>query len=329
MIKTVDSEKLKDLARDTRTVPWAGIGQSVAEATDITKALALAKLDWEVNQYPMFVDYKAMKDNPLTGDEQLHTATLPTGMMANVREDNRQVLGIVSPNYKLVQNRDALDFVDHIPNFTMERAGVYSSGAKIWLAGKFDDDIKIADDTIAPNVIFFNSFDGNGSVKIAITPIRLVCSNALAIAMKNAEQSWSIRHMGDTKGKIALVRTVMNSYHEYADAFRETADELLDIKVSTAQVEKIVSKLWVVPNNTTMAQEERIFEIREEAMNNYRVADLNNVRGTGWGVVNAISDTLTHMQPIRKSDTRAERLMDKVVNVHPILQQTVELLLAS
>lgn len=316
MLRVIDTAKLQEARRDTRNTPWANMGTPVSLGSDgIKGAQDTAGLNWDVKKYPMEVKYPGHR--------------LPTDWFATVREDNKQVLGVVTGTYKLVQNRDALDFIDHIPDFSLERSGEYAKGAKMWLAGRFNEPIEIAGDTITPNVIFFNSFDGSGAVKIAITPVRVACHNALAMALRQADQAWNIRHSGDVKAKVALVHDIVAHYHEYAEEFKGTAEIMLGTKVSAKQVDKIITALWPVSNDSTMAQENRILEIREDFKRRYAYADINNIRGTAWGVLNAVSDTVTHMAPIRNSKTRAERLLEAVATVHPTIQEAKELLLAS
>ena len=73
-------------------------------------------LDWVVEQKPVYIQ----RDNT---NPAIHIGTacydiLPN-YVANYRSDNNQFLGMVHPkDYKVVQNCDAFDFIDELPNFT-------------------------------------------------------------------------------------------------------------------------------------------------------------------------------------------------------------------
>lgn len=74
-----------------RETPWHGLGIKVLEAPASKEALALAGLDWRVVQEPIY-----------TGTEEWIE-----GYKANVRDSDRQVLGVVTDRYKVIQNDEA------------------------------------------------------------------------------------------------------------------------------------------------------------------------------------------------------------------------------
>ena len=78
-----------------RKTPWHGLGTVVKEAPDSGEALRLAGLDWEVIQSPIFTNHGKVE-----------------GWKANVRSTDRQVLGVVTDRYRVVQNTEAFAFTD-------------------------------------------------------------------------------------------------------------------------------------------------------------------------------------------------------------------------
>ena len=75
-------------------------------------------------------------------------------------------------------------------------------------------------------------------------------------------------------------------------------------------------------------EENNILEIRNELMNRYKASDLKEFRGTGWGMINAVSDLVTHAQPKRNTSTYKENLFGKVIEGHKIIDTAYELLVA-
>ena len=49
----------------------------------------------------------------------------------------------------------------------------------------------IAGDEITPYMVFMNSHDGSSGVKVAMTPIRVVCQNTLNLALDSAKRIWA------------------------------------------------------------------------------------------------------------------------------------------
>jgi hypothetical protein len=80
--------------------PWHGIGSVLDDVLTSDDAIREAKLGWQVNQSPVYtVDNWAV---PIPG------------YMANVREDTKEVLGIVGDKYCVAQNRDVFAFADDL-----------------------------------------------------------------------------------------------------------------------------------------------------------------------------------------------------------------------
>ena len=172
----------------TRKKPWHGLGECVAEALTSKEALKLAGLDWNVIQ-----------KNVLTED-----GIYVPGFKVNVRDSDEKVLGIVTNRYKVVQNRDAFSFTDALlgEGVRYETAGSLLGGKKIWLLARLPREYIVTGERISPYLVFSNSHDGSGAVKVAVTPIRVVCNNTLNLALCTAQRSWSMIHTGNIKNKI-------------------------------------------------------------------------------------------------------------------------------
>ena len=140
-----------------REKPWHGLGTIVAEAPDSSAALELAGLDWTVTQ----------KDIATADGGKI----IP-GFKANVRESDDKVLGIVTDRYKVVQNSEAFAFTDALlgEGVRYETAGSLQGGRRIWLLAKLPQQYIINGDEITPYLVFMNSHDGSGSIKVAMTP---------------------------------------------------------------------------------------------------------------------------------------------------------------
>lgn len=171
-----------------REKPWHGLGTIVMEAPASAEALRLAGLDWEVVQEPIYTD----------SNEKIE------GYRVNVRDSDRKVLGVVSDRYKVVQNVDAFSFTDELlgKGVRYETAGSLQEGKKVWLLARIPREYIIAGERISPYLVFSNTHDGSGSVKVAITPVRVVCNNTLNLALDTAKRSFSMMHTGNVQDKI-------------------------------------------------------------------------------------------------------------------------------
>ena len=149
-----------------REKPWHGLGTIVSEAPDSQKALELAGLDWNVIQKDI-----------ITSDE---SSVIP-GFKANVRDTDNSVLGIVTDRYKVVQNSEAFAFTDELlgEGVRYETAGSLQDGRRTWLLARLPHQYIINGEEISPFLVFMNAHDGSSAIKVAMTPVRVVCSNTL------------------------------------------------------------------------------------------------------------------------------------------------------
>ncbi len=160
-----------------REKPWHGLGTIVMEAPASAEALKLAGLDWNVVQEPVYTGYNE----------------LVKGYKANVRGTD-----VVSDRYKVVQNVDAFSFTDELlgKGVRYETAGSLRDGRKVWLLARLPREYIIAGERISPYLVFSNTHDGSGSIKVAITPVRVACNNTLNLALHTARRNFSMAEKG-------------------------------------------------------------------------------------------------------------------------------------
>lgn len=156
-----------------RETPWHGLGVKVEEAVSSGEALWLSGLDWHVVQKDIYAEDKKIN-----------------GYKANIRDSDGKVLGVVSDRYRIVQNDEAFAFTDALlgEGVRYETAGSLSEGRQIWMLARLPEKYIINGDEIAPYLVFSNSHDGSGAVRVAITPIRVVCQNTLNLALNAAKR---------------------------------------------------------------------------------------------------------------------------------------------
>ena len=159
-----------------RETPWHGLGRIIMDAPASREALELAGLDWQVESRNIYSGTGAM---------------IP-GHRANVRSTDDAVLGVVSDRYRIVQNEEAFQFTDDLlgEGVTYETAGSLQGGKKVWMLARLPRKYLIAGDQVVPYLVIFNSHDGSSGVKVAMTPIRVVCQNTLNLALNTAKRSW-------------------------------------------------------------------------------------------------------------------------------------------
>lgn len=292
-----------------RTVPWHGLGTKVDEAPTSADALRLAGLDWTVEQ----------KNIQLCGGAKIQN------YKANVRSSDGQVLGIVGDRYKVIQNSEAFSFTDDIigGDVRYETAGSLNGGKKIWLLAKLPE-TEIAGDKTEPYMCFSNTHDGSGAIKVCMTPVRVVCSNTLNLALDGAKRAWSVRHTGDLQSKMHEAKICLQMANAYMGELAKEADRLTNTTVTRAQLDQILEELFPVDESSSQRGKENVKKLKDEFMVYYFAPDILKFRGTAWGAVNAMSDMISHNAPRRKTANYRENNWGRIMDGHILMDKICE-----
>ena len=249
-----------------RETPWHGLGRIIMDAPASREALELAGLDWQVESRNIYSGTGAM---------------IP-GYRANVRSTDDAVLGVVSDRYRIVQNEEAFQFTDDLlgEGVTYETAGSLQGGKKVWMLARLPRKYLIAGDQVVPYLVIFNSHDGSSGVKVAMTPIRVVCQNTLNLALNTAKRSWTARHTENVLLRVQDARETLqldsNKLYEnivYLE-MRSRGYEVQVGKLDDTEIDFICyrgnEKLYIqVAYLITPADEEREFGNLERLHDNY------------------------------------------------------------
>lgn len=297
-----------------REVPWHGLGTMVQDAPTSEEALRLAGLDWDVLQTPVFMQ---------NGIE------IPN-YKANVRSTDNACLGIVTDRYKVVQNKEAFEFTDAIVGETedgvvkYETAGSLAGGKRIWLLAKMPTK-NVVGDAVDPYMVFTNSHDGTGAIRIAMTPIRVVCQNTLNMAMNTAKRQWSTKHVGNMQAKLEEARLCLQLANEYMVNLDIEADRLANARLYEEQIEEILDEMFPVKEDATERKKTTVLQFKNNFWTAYNMPDIQKFEGSAWKAVNAMSDVITHAAPSRNTSTYNENRWGKIIDGHAIFDQFTNL----
>ena len=300
----------------TRQKPWHGLGTRVEEAPTSADALRLAGLDWKVVQKPIYTD---------TGDIIL-------GYKANIRDSDKKALGVVTDRYKIIQNSEAFAFTDTLlgKGVRYETAGSLQEGKRVWILARLPQEYIISGERISPYLVFSNTHDGSGAVRVALTPVRVVCNNTLNLALNTASRSWSMIHTGNIKDKISEAENALFMAEQYMDSLGREFENLRKMKVTDAQVNEYIEQLMPLESDATPIQEKNIIKLRSDLKSRYYDApDLQDVGNNAYRFINAVSDFATHSKPLRRTDKYNENLFIRTMDGNPMIDKAYMLVKAA
>lgn len=299
-----------------RETPWHGQGIRVEDAPTSEEAIRLAGLDWTVDQQKIY----------------LADGTEVKGNYANVRSSDNKPLGIVGDRYKIVQNTDAFAFTDALlgEGVRYETAGSLKDGRVIWLLARMPEQIEILGDKVDPYMVFTNTHDGSGAVRVCMTPVRVVCNNTLNAAMRGAKRVWSARHTGSVTNKLDDARETLQFANQYLQETKNTFEELHKVKLNDFTLYRMVDNIIPITGDMTDRQKTNQQSIRDDILLRYKEApDLKVLDHTGARLVQAVADTTSHMQPFRQTANFEENRFKKTLDGNEILDRTIGILLAA
>lgn len=299
-----------------RETPWHGLGTKVMEAADSEGALIAAGLNWNVIQEPIFTG----ENEPIRGYK------------ANIRDSDRRVLGVVTDRYKVIQNHEAFAFTDELvgQGVRYETAGSQQDGKKVWLLAHMPHEYIISGERISPYLLFSNTHDGSGAIKVALTPIRVVCNNTLNLALSTAKRSWSMVHTGDIRSKMQEARDTLFMAEKYMDELGKEFEALRLKKLSDQKVMEYIEVLLPVEDGSTPQQIKNIERLREDMKIRYFDApDQQDTGKNAYRFINAVSDFATHAKPLRRTANYKENLFARTAEGNPLIDRAYQMICAA
>ena len=279
----------------TREATWNKVGTDIREANSVKEALQISGLDYEVGKAPTY----------LSNDHRIKD------QFATKKKGTDEVFGIVGKDYTMVQNEEAFSFVDGIisEGLTFVKAG--ETSYMNYIIASLPEQY-ILDDKFKPYIIFQNSHAGATTLKAAICPLRIVCQNQFTMAFRNSENKISLRHSSSIHEKMDEAQHILQFNAEYMDSFNKMANKMASNKIGEEKALEIIDKYFLVDDNASTRKVNSNEEKKVILLNAYNAEDNQNFRGTQWGLINAFSDYITHVDPARKTN---KSNISKFVNV--------------
>ena len=306
----------------SRQLPW-GVGRIAGKASDMEtfestrEAMRFHGLDWEVIKGPLQNEHNGL--------------LLPVkDWQTTQRADTGKVLGIVKGKYVPMQNRRLAEFTDTLINTGGARPASMGSAfddRKVYTVVQLND-IDTPDGGLGSFLISANSHDGSSSMYTTLVNIRWACTNGL-VGLSDKAHTVKVRHSGKMEERLQEAQRVMAHASDYLEDTTRVMEELLSTPIG--DYNKLITELIPTPvdNGDNKRAIDNAHKRQAEIATVLNHSDnLKDVRKTGWGFINAVSEwnEWSGSHVTRRQLSPMERLLND--STHDIVTRAKELVLA-
>ena len=236
-----------------------------------------------------------------------------------------RVLGVVHPNFKVLQNREGAQLFDSLfgkGERVYHTGGYLKKGEVVWLMAKLPSSIVLpGKDMLETYLLFSNSHDGTLPIDIRLTTVRVVCNNTLSIALRKKDQAHVFRrgHSGSNEVLKAEAQAFFESVLSQQSETKEAMGKLIQAECTDEAFAAFLKKLLPEPARPATAdtnvavrrghdtRSANIAESRQQIMDvhltGHQVAGKPDVvigpaAKTWWGGLNSITGWVDHISQI-------------------------------
>jgi phage/plasmid-like protein (TIGR03299 family) len=280
----------------TGELPWHGLGTKVDDGMTVDQMLEAAGLTWQVLTAPLFFIDTAGKQRRVE-DKVM------------IRSDNSEILDTVGKRYVPAQNTEIFEFFREyveVGDMSLNTAGSLWGGRYVWALAKFREGFTLAGgDKVEGYLLVSNPNKYGAGMVVKLVMTRVVCWNTLTMSLQETGNRVVIAHNRafdenariDAKMKIGLATNAMERFEAEANAFTK-------VEGTVELLTKVVKEAFDYPEVEEVLADtkpgKRILELYSGAGIG---AALPSASGTGWGILNAVTQYIDHEQG-RTQDSR-------------------------
>lgn len=264
--------------------PWHGLGQELTQGADLDQWRVEAGLNWEAKRNALYY-------------RDAETTVRKSAKEVLYRSDNGGELGIVSPQYKIVQPAEVIEFFRDLTEshgFVMETAGSLDEGRKAWALARTGQEFRLmGQDEVKAYVLLATSFDGTLATRAQFTSVRVVCNNTLQISLAK-KSGLAISH--STSFDASKVKFELGLLGSAFGEFESQAGLLAQRKVSRKEAMAFILSI-MAPDEVLDDLSTRKANIVRNVMLNFEQgmgSGMTAANGTAWGLVNAVTQYVDH-----------------------------------
>jgi len=232
------------------------------------------QLDWNVLKRDLFVK--------VNGED----IKVP-GKVAQVRDDNNNVVGITSPSYEVFQNSDLKGLVKPLVDeglLEVTNIGYLGKGSKVFIQAQMSQEFIVAGEAHKGNLTLLNSHDGSSTLAAGVTDTRVICTNTFASAL--TDLSTRIRHNSEMHVKALEITETINFVNEGMKLFGAQAEKLALAKCDESTLDSLLAYAFKKDDVKTLRPRNKIVSFFRSG--------IGNEGKTLWDATNGLTQWVTH-----------------------------------
>lgn len=297
--------------------PWHTLGTRIEEPATIEEALRAGGLDWTVSMRPLALKQENQSDAPQR--------------LAIVRDDvlpgqTGRVLGVVHPQFKVLQNREGAQLFDSLfgkGDRVYHTGGYLKKGEMVWLMAKLPHSIDLpGEDKLDTYLLYSNSHDGSLPIDIRLTTVRVVCNNTLSLALRKKDEGHVFHrsHSGSYEVLKTEAQAFFNSVLSQQIETKAAMVKLIETKCSDDAFAAFLLKLLPAParpvtadvniavgrghDTRTATVEEKRRQIMRVHLEGHKIWNKPGVlvpkaEKNWWGALNSITAWVDHVSEVQ------------------------------
>jgi phage/plasmid-like protein (TIGR03299 family) len=249
--------------------------------------LKSAKLDWNVEKKGVYYE----SDGKYVQADNQNIL---------VRTDNNKVLGPAGPGYIPFQNSEVIDFYTKFVesgHMTMETMGSLDEGRHVFALAKLKEYFVInKDDKTEAYLLISHPHVWGKADKFLFTPIRVVCSNTIQMALSANGNQYRVPHIQPFTNDIKLkVEEALGICAQQLNSLKVRAEHLSSVQYKEADLQEYVAKLF---QPDLVKEKNKLGNFKPTAEDAYtaiqRQPRLKASHGTWWEAFNGMTYYIDH-----------------------------------
>ena len=236
------------------------------------------------------------------------------------RSDTGNHLGVVSDSYGAVSATDAFSALlgpaIACGACSADRAGMIGGRAFVQASMSLAPIEVIPGDVVLPSLTGVHSFDGKSATRTGFTPVRVVCKNTLAMAYKDAgNQGFSVsKHGANALARMKGAGERLNNIAQQFKVLGESWRYMASRPFSQKELRDLLARVFEINTSADKGKLDKLEATIRDLQERGKGATIPGVRGSAWGVFNAVTEYGEHHSNVRGTLTEGDRRWERVLD---------------